>query len=72
MAHPLLTDRQAEVLQLVCDGQHSQREVADALGLSPATLAHYLGTIRRRLDRTSIDELCRELDEDRPTLAPTR
>ena len=54
-ANPLLTPRQARILQLVADGQ-SDRGIARALGLSTRTVQAHLQHTYRALDVTSRTE----------------
>jgi|HubBroStandDraft_5_1064220.scaffolds.fasta_scaffold66131_2 DNA-binding CsgD family transcriptional regulator len=54
-ANPLLTPRQARILQLVADGQ-SDRGIARALGISPRTVQAHLQHSYRALDVTSRTE----------------
>jgi DNA-binding CsgD family transcriptional regulator len=54
-ANPLLTPRQARILQLVADGQ-SDRGIARALGISPRTVQAHLQHTYRALDVTSRTE----------------
>lgn len=69
MAHPLLTDRQNEVMRLVCSGDYSHHEVTDLLGVSRSMFMQYMVSIRRRLGRESIDDLCQVFLE---TSSPAR
>ena len=54
-AEPLLTPRQARILQLVADGQ-SDRGIARTLGISPRTVQSHLQHTYRALDVTSRTE----------------
>jgi DNA-binding CsgD family transcriptional regulator len=54
-ANPLLTPRQARILQLVADGQ-SDRGIARLLGISPRTVQAHLQHSYRALDVTSRTE----------------
>jgi DNA-binding CsgD family transcriptional regulator len=53
--HPLLTERQSRILQLVADGQ-SDRGIARTLGISPRTVHAHLQHAYRALDVTSRTE----------------
>jgi DNA-binding NarL/FixJ family response regulator len=52
----LLTDRQADVLRLLCDGA-TPPEAAAALGMSVPTLQAYLGGSRLRLHALQVADL---------------
>ena len=55
VANPLLTPRQARILQLVADGQ-SDRDIARTLGISTRTVQAHLQHTYRTLDVTSRTE----------------
>ena len=56
-----LTPTEVEVARLVADG-HTNREVADALFMSPGTVQANLKRIYRKLDVRSRTELAARLD----------
>ena len=53
----LLTDRQGDVLMLVCAGR-SGRAIAEALRFSPKTVRSYLDQIHRRVRATAAADVC--------------
>ena len=59
----LLTDRQGDVLVLVCEGR-SERAIAEALRLSPKTVRSYLAQIHRRVRATAAADVCALAAED--------
>jgi DNA-binding NarL/FixJ family response regulator len=68
MVFELLTDRQADVLWLMCDGWTDQ-EIAEDLGITPATARQYRSNVRQRLAKVPIPEVCHEIEEEQPELA---
>lgn len=67
---PLLTPRQARVLQLVADGQ-SDRGIARTLGISTRTVQAHLQHAYRALDATSRTEALARLRSPRTTSSPS-
>jgi DNA-binding NarL/FixJ family response regulator len=53
---PLLTPRQAEVIALVAAGL-TNREIAERLGITPATVCEHVANIRWRLGLTGRAQL---------------
>jgi DNA-binding CsgD family transcriptional regulator len=63
---PHLTDREAEVAQLVASGM-SYRDIGEKLFISPKTVEHHVARIRRRLgvdSRSEMLEVLRSLNWD--------
>jgi DNA-binding NarL/FixJ family response regulator len=58
-----LTDRQGDVLLLMCEGR-SERAIAEALRLSPRTVRSYLAQIHRRVPATEAADVCAMAAED--------
>jgi DNA-binding CsgD family transcriptional regulator len=46
--HPALSNREKQVLLLICDGVHS-KEIAQRLGISPKTVEYHKSALHRRL-----------------------
>lgn len=59
----LLTDRQADVIWLLCQ-RRSPRQVAALLGIGVTTVGTYLQNIRSRLGVTQVSEICLMVEED--------
>lgn len=59
---PFLTPRQLEVLELLAAGLQN-REIADALGISPATVKRHVSAVIDALDVTNRTEAARALHE---------
>ena len=59
----LLTDRQADVLRLLCAGK-TYRQAATALGIARSTLAEYVVNARERLGPGTIPALCARCPDD--------
>jgi DNA-binding CsgD family transcriptional regulator len=59
----LLTDRQAEVLRLLCAGNRDQ-EVADQLGIALASVRNHMAAIRSRTRQRSIPDICQTVAEE--------
>lgn len=68
MVFKLLTDRQGEVLRLLCEGNRD-REVAEKLGIALASVRNHVAAIRSRTRQPSIPELCRSIEETAGTTA---
>lgn len=64
MVFEFLTDRQADVLWLLCDGL-TDREIAEELGITLATARQYKSNVRQRLSRAPISEICEQIESDR-------
>jgi DNA-binding CsgD family transcriptional regulator len=60
----LLTDRQAEVLTLICSGKRDQ-EVAEQLGIALASVRNHMAAIRSRTRQRSIPDICRTVESER-------
>jgi DNA-binding CsgD family transcriptional regulator len=65
MLSKLLTDRQTEVLNLLCAGKRDQ-DVADHLGIALASVRNHMAAIRSRTRRRSIPEICEAIEAERP------
>ena len=57
-----LTDRQADVLWLICDGR-TDLEISQELGILVGTARQYRYNILQRLGGPDFTEICREVDE---------
>jgi FixJ family two-component response regulator len=68
MVFEFLTDRQADVLWLMCDGW-TDREIAEDLGITLATARQYRSNVRQRLAKVPIPEICQVIEEEQPELA---
>jgi DNA-binding CsgD family transcriptional regulator len=54
----LLTDRQADVLRLMCTGMND-RQIAERLGISMRTARQHRYQIKHRLQNETCTEICR-------------
>jgi DNA-binding NarL/FixJ family response regulator len=63
-----LTDRQADVLRLICDGR-TDLEISQELGILLGTARQYRYNILQRLGGPDFSEICREVEEQ-ATAAP--
>jgi DNA-binding NarL/FixJ family response regulator len=63
-----LTDRQADVLWLICDGR-SDQEIARELGILLGTARQYRYNILQRLGGAEMPDICREVQEN-PSALP--
>ena len=60
----MLTDRERDVLQLLMNGR-SNREIAAAMGIEPATVKAHLGRMLRKTKATNRVELTLRAMEER-------
>jgi DNA-binding NarL/FixJ family response regulator len=65
-----LTDRQADVLWLICEGR-SDQEIANELGILLGTARQYRYNILQRLGGSSVPDICRDVKEN-PASLPTK
>ncbi len=61
--HPILTDRETDILALLLDGE-TTKETAQKLGISPKTVETYRGRIRAKLNAKNTVELVRHAIEN--------
>jgi DNA-binding NarL/FixJ family response regulator len=64
---PMLTDRERDVLNLLMNGR-SNREIAAAMGIEPATVKAHLGRMLRKTQATNRVELTLRAMEERAAL----
>lgn len=64
-----LTDRQADVLWLICDGR-TDLEIARELGILVGTARQYRYNILQRLGGANFSEICLEVEEHSAALPP--
>lgn len=62
-----LTDRQADVLWLICDGK-SDHEIAQSLGILLGTARQYRYNILQRLGGSSVPDICRDVEANASSL----
>lgn len=63
MVFQRLTDRQADVLWMVCDG-YAPAEIAQSLQITRVTVERYQLEIRRRLDFAPFDDICLDVEAE--------
>lgn len=62
-----LTDRQADVLWLICDGRTDQ-EIAHELGVLLGTARQYRYNILQRLGDSNLGDICHEVRDNASSL----
>ena len=63
MVFQRLTDWQADVLWMVCDG-YPPAEIAQTLGITIASVERHRTDIRHRLDRVPFGEICLDVEAE--------
>jgi DNA-binding NarL/FixJ family response regulator len=65
MVYRQLTDRQGEVVRLLCEGK-TEHEIAEQFGITLMTVKQHRFNARQRLGRISLIDLCRVAEEETP------
>lgn len=60
-----LTDRQGQVVRLLCEGK-TEQEIADQLGITLMSVKQHRFNALQRLGRIQLTDLCRMVEEEMP------